>query len=182
MLIDNSRKAVRRYDLVQHPNDHPKDSPTEPAVPVEPGQIHAVLYEPPTPEAPDSGHPKFWSRYFADDSQLVSMTAPLFRVATEHQSPYTAACGARVKVVYPMKFSSTESDACPRCVELAVLRQTNRSEYERRRLARAQRLREEMYQDDLESFYERQAEDLRRQEQQRQREEHDRKRQNGTAG
>jgi hypothetical protein len=53
-----------------------------------------------------------------------------------------AACGKGVRVIYRMPFDTDDPDACRRCVEMAILRERNPDEFQRRIDQRHERWRE----------------------------------------
>lgn len=148
MKVENSRKAIRRYDLVHCPGDNPKRPPEEPAIPDEPGVVHALLYE----------------RAGYSARELSAIREVTFRLASDYRPAFDAACGASVRVAFPMRFDTSEPEACPRCAELSILRLTDPRAYSRRRELERERRREMAYEDDLEAFYERQRRELAAQE------------------
>ena len=107
MKIADSRSAARYFDKKLDPVTKLKD-PVEPA---EPGTIHAWLYNP------------------TDYGARWVLSQP--GTALLEDEPAEAACGVSLRVIYRMPFDMTEDDACPRCVSIARIWQTDRNEYQR---------------------------------------------------
>jgi hypothetical protein len=138
MNIAHSRSAARDPDWKIDPVTKDKD-PVEPA---DPGEIHAWLYTPDPPTA------------------LVPWILSQRGTALLEYGSVEAACGVGVRVIYRMSFDLTQDDACPRCIRMARLWQTNRQEYDRLVNERHERLAER----ELERYDAIDADDLARQE------------------
>jgi hypothetical protein len=93
MKIDNTRAAIRRYELRRAPEDHQLD----PEVPDDPGSVHAMLYDPAILRPPRREAGTSFERF---------------------SKP--SACGTRVRVIFAMAFDTDDPDACPECIPLAI--------------------------------------------------------------
>lgn len=102
MKIPDSRAAEKRWDV----------SPSAVARVF----VHAVLLN-------DPARP--WTRYKA--TRFRSMHEPE-HIQYASEAP-EAACGRRVRLVYPMSFDDKEDDACPDCLKLIAIWQIDPDEY-----------------------------------------------------
>ncbi|KUH70020.1 hypothetical protein AU184_14545 [Mycolicibacterium novocastrense] len=110
MKFNDFRAAARRFDVTG------KD--LDPIEPVEPGPIHAYLLMPAEEQ-----------EYLANTYEWVLKqpgTAIIEYGTTE------AACGMGVRVIYRMAFDDSDSQVCPRCVDMARLWNTDPDAYHRR--------------------------------------------------
>jgi hypothetical protein len=121
MKVSNSRRAHRYFDRVRNTIDHFED----PVVPENPGPAHAYLFDPKNPR-PGQG----WIQ--------KHVSAPAFLEDGAEQS----ACGKGIRTIYPTAFDTDDSDACPRCIEMSLLWETDPAEFRRRVAERHQRWRE----------------------------------------
>jgi hypothetical protein len=140
--IADSRAAAQRYDIRQDRLGK------YPEVPDDIGPIHALLYDPPGSEGRRL-HPRKW------------LDEPCHEPVFLEWSDEEAACGRRVRLVFPVSFDTGEPDACPHCLEMVDLWVTDRAECDRRVSARHDRWREEeRARADYEDFRRRQEQDL----------------------
>ncbi|TAM64959.1 hypothetical protein [Mycobacterium sp.] len=121
MKVSNSRRAHRYFDVVRNPHDHWND----PVPPKEPGPSHAYLFDPRNPRPAQA-----WI--------LKHASSPAFL----QDGAETAACGMGVRTIYPEPFDTDGVGACPRCAEMALLRQTDPVEFQRRLTERQERWHE----------------------------------------
>jgi hypothetical protein len=105
--------SPRRFDLIKLPGERFTDEPVEPP---EPGPIHAYLFDP---------DPQLMTR---GQRRILRQPSTAFL----EEGAEEAACGMGVRVIYRRAFDTTEPDVCPRCVEMAELRQVDPAEFQRR--------------------------------------------------
>jgi hypothetical protein len=117
--IADSRSAARRTDWTIEPGAKYK-IPVEPA---DPGPKHAWLYS----ADPDDA----LLRSPKDVAQLRRWILAQPGTALLEEGFVEAACGTSLRVVYRTPFDTDQDNACPKCVSMARLRQTNPSEYDR---------------------------------------------------
>jgi hypothetical protein len=149
--VPESRAAARRYDI------HEDRLGKYPEVPEDIGPVHALLYDLP-------GNLPRWKRR-PDWLDKPKAHEPIF-LEWSHEE---AACGRRVRLVFPVPFDTAEDDACPECLEMAELWVSDRPafdarirELEDRRREKANRAYEAEQADaDYEEFLRRQDASLR---------------------
>lgn len=124
MKIPESRAAARRYDVLEDRQGK------YPAVPEDYGLVHALLFDRP------EKLPK-WKRR-PDWMDKPKFHEPIF-LEWSHEE---AACGRRMRLVFPVPFDTDEDDACPECLEMADLWATDRDAYDARVREREERRRE----------------------------------------
>lgn len=117
---------MRHYDLVRDDVDHQLD----PALPADPGPVHAVDLE------PDRHYRPGYLR------RMDKARQPMF---TQYASEFTALCDRSVRVVLPIEFDTKDPDVCPQCLRWLELRIADPAEYarERREWLNTKRAREE---------------------------------------
>lgn len=124
MKVPESRAAARRYDI------HEDRLGRYPEVPEDIGPVHALLFDPP------EKLPK-WKRR-PDWMDKPKFHEPIF-LEWSHEE---AACGRRMRLVFPVPFDTAEDDACPECVEMAQLWVYDRPAFDARVQEREERRRE----------------------------------------
>jgi hypothetical protein len=122
VTIADSRSAARRTDWTIEPGTKYK-IPVEPA---DPGPIHAWLYS-----ADPGPVPYSWPVTRKDLAQLKRWILAQSETALLEESFVEAACGTSLRVIYLRPFDVNQRNACPKCVEMAGLWQTDPGEYER---------------------------------------------------
>jgi hypothetical protein len=138
MKMNYSRRAIRHYVWRHSPVDHFM----EPQLPDDPGPVHAVLFEPPKPN--ERRNPTVKSPAEQTDIHFI-----------EFGDLPEAACGVRVRVVDVEAFDTDDAGVCPRCSEVAIIRQEDPAEY--RYLLELRQKRRWEHQEarrDLEEYYE----------------------------
>jgi hypothetical protein len=119
VTIANSRSAARRTDWTIEPGTKYR-IPVDPA---DPGPIHAWLYS--------ADDPKTSSATRKELGQLKRWILAQPGTALLEEPFVEAACGTSLRVIYRRLFDVNQSDACPRCVEMARLWHTEPAEYHR---------------------------------------------------
>ena len=115
MKIADSRAAVRRYERREnHLGWYPE-------LPEDLGRVHALLFDP----------PGSWTRQVRTRHWLDRRVHEVTFLESAFESE-EAACGRRMRVVFPMLFDTEEPDACPQCLDMVNLWVTDREEYDRR--------------------------------------------------
>ncbi|MCC3322017.1 hypothetical protein FOB84_00180 [Gordonia bronchialis] len=115
MRVPDTRAAFRHFDLVRDPIDHQLD----PALPEEPGYVHAVEL-----------HPEYKYRH-RHLLALDDLKSPLF---SSDRFEYTAICERSVRVILPMPVELDDPDLCPQCKHWLDLQIADPAEYRRQRL------------------------------------------------
>lgn len=125
MKVPESRAAARRYDI------HEDRLGRYPEVPEDIGPVHALLFDR-REDLP------LWKRR-PDWIDKPKFHDPIF---LEGWSSEEAACGRRVRLVFPVPFDTAEDDACPECVEMAQLWVDDRPAFDARIREREEHRRE----------------------------------------
>jgi hypothetical protein len=127
-----------------------------PVEPANPGPIHAWLY------SADPGPPiHTWLDAPGNQARLRGWILCRRDTALVEGGEFVrSACGTRLRVIYRRSFDATEANACPECVSMAGLWQTDRAEYDRQVKERHERWTES----DVQRYEAIDAEDLARQE------------------
>jgi hypothetical protein len=142
-----------------------RDRPRHPDWTIEPGTKYKIPVE---PADPDPKHAWLYSARPPDDRfrHLLKEAAQLRRWILAQPGALLeggfveAACGTRLRVVYHTPFDLDQDNACPGCVSMAQLWQTDPREYDRRVRERHDRWAER----DMRRYEEIDAADLERQE------------------
>lgn len=95
------------------------------------GPVHALLFDPP-------GVQPRW-KHRPDWLDKPKPHEPMF---LEGWFPEEAACGRRVRLVFPVPFDTAEDDACPECLGMAELWVSDRPGFDARVREREERRRE----------------------------------------
>lgn len=131
MKVPRSWAAARRYVI------HEDKLGTYPEVPEDIGPVHALLFDP--PEKPQPGAPPPWKHR----PEWLDKPKPHEPIFLEGWFlPEEAACGRRVRLVFPVPFDTNEDDACPECLEMAELWVGDRPAFDTRIREREERRRE----------------------------------------
>ncbi len=149
--VPGSWAAARRYAI----RDDKRG--TYPEVPEDIGAVHALLFDLPGVQPRWKHRPEWLDR--------PKFHEPFF---LEGWFPEEAACGRRVRLVFPVPFDTNEDDACPECLAMADLWVRDRPAFDARVREREARRREkadrryeaEQAEADYEEFLRRQDADL----------------------
>ncbi|SHX67115.1 Uncharacterised protein [Mycobacteroides abscessus subsp. abscessus] len=133
MKVPGSWAAARRYDI------HEDRLGRYPEVPEDIGPVHALLFDPPKP--PQPGAPPQWKRR-PEWLDRPKFHEPIF---LEGYNSEEAACGRRVRLVFPVPFDTDEDDVCPECREMAQLWVGDRPAFDARVREREERRREKVH-------------------------------------
>ncbi|CPV42482.1 Uncharacterised protein [Mycobacteroides abscessus subsp. massiliense] len=129
MRLENVARASARFRWVYIK----VDGLHIPAPPLDPAPVHAVrMYRPGVEDG------SALERIFASTRALLERAASGREPYIDESwtSPFTAACGARVKVVWPGRFDDADPDRCVRCIEDLNLEKIDIAEWHRRHAAR----------------------------------------------
>lgn len=149
--VPGSWAAARRYAIREDKRG------TYPEVPEDIGPVHALLFDPPGVQPRRKHRPEWLDR--------PKFHEPFF---LEGWFPEEAACGRRVRLVFPVPFDTNEDDACPECLAMADLWVSDRPAFDARVREREAHRREkadrryeaEQAEADYEEFLRRQDTDL----------------------
>lgn len=158
MKVEGSRAAAARYVIRK---DH---LGAYPDVPDDYGPVHAVLLD--TRASP-------WRR--KERRKYLELHHEVFMEFAAEE----AACGHRVRLIFPLSFDTDEDDACPTCLEMVGLWLNDRDEFDRRVSERSRRQwvrwdrerEDEQAEQDYLEFLKRQDADLQRRSHQQRRSE-----------
>ncbi|OKH84421.1 hypothetical protein EB75_04625 [Mycobacterium sp. ST-F2] len=125
MKVPESRAAARRYRI------HEDRLGRYPEVPEDIGLVHALLFDRREDLPAWKRRPNWMDRPKFHD--------PIFLDSWSYEE---AACGCRVRLVFPVPFDTSEDEACPECVEMAELWVSDRPAFDARVHEREERRRE----------------------------------------